>query len=159
MRNKILLPLLFIVCLSACDDTQTYVLEPVARKQLYTLDIDGGGSQLCGVDTHAADPLPVLELGALDVQVGYKSYDNGGRAFCEIERGYEYHGDLFFDLKALRDAGVIEVKTLTLTAQLQRDPGNTCERSEDIKAPVFAVKLIGESDVFTNDVCKPNPRG
>lgn len=151
MQNKILLLILFCVSLSACDDTQTFVLEPVARKQLYTLKLDGGESRLCGVDTHAADPIPLVGLGPLEVATGYFSYDNGGRAFCEIERGYEYHGEVFFDLSPLPMDSTAEVKTLTLTANLRRDPDNTCNRTDNPSLPIYAVEMLGGADVFEND--------
>lgn len=151
MQNKILWPFLFTVCLSACDGSRTFTLDPVARKQLYTLEIDGGERQICGVDTHPIDPVPVLGLGAQNIQVGYKSYDNGGHAFCEIERGYEYHGELFFDLAPLGVAGVSEINTLTLTGQLRRDHENTCLRSDDPSSPIFAVELVRPAEAFTND--------
>lgn len=141
MSIKLFLPLLFIVLLPACEDTRTFVLEPEAREQLYTLKLEGGQSVLCGVDPHPLDPIPVIGLGPLDIEVGYNSYDNGGRAFCEIERGYEYHGELYFDLAPLLMAGVTEINTVTLTAHLRRNPENTCEYSDDPSAPIFAVAL------------------
>ncbi|WP_438970852.1 hypothetical protein [Methylophaga sp.] len=151
MHKKTVLLLIFTVFLSACDETQTFILEPVARQQLYTLKLDGGQSRLCGVDTHPIDPIPVLGLGATSIQVGYKSYNNGGRAFCEIERGYEYHGEIFFDPSPLYDAGISEINTLTLTANLRRSTDNTCLRADDMTAPVYAVEMLAVTDAFSND--------
>lgn len=145
MIKKLTWPILFSVCLSACDDTETVIIEAEARKQLYTLKIDGGESRLCGVDTHPIDPLPVL-LEPVEVQIGYKSYDNGGRAFCEIERGYEYHAEVFFDLTPLARAGVTEINTVTLTGNLRNDPENSCSNPD-----VFAVIPLRSIAPFEND--------